>query len=204
MTRNLISLCLSVFKLPYTKPEILNAKPEVIFPNLCNCLCHQFWKRNKAMICWSNTVPDSIFYILICKVTKSDVLFFITKSVLKHVPLISLTLSTTQSLNWMVSLWKFIPSDAITLVQEKSKILCRLLILLYIWTQNKVLLFKHKVKMFTLEPCIILIKTQTHAFEPLLSSTFILSNIKWNLNIEISVNSSLLCSIANINKHTAG
>lgn len=45
---------------------------------------------------------------------------------------------------------------------------CRVLILLYIQTQNEVFLFKHKVQMFTLEPCIILIKTQSHAFEPLL------------------------------------
>lgn len=53
--------------------------------------------------------------------------------------------------------------------------------------------------MFTLEPCIILIKTQSHAFEPLP-----LSHIKWNLKIKISVNGSLFCSIANLNKHPAG
>lgn len=106
-----------------------------------------------------------------CKMTKSIVLFFITKSGLQHVHLVCLMLSSTKSLNWMVSLWMFRPSYAITLVQEKRKILCRVLSLLYIWTQNKVLLFKHKVQMFTLEPRIILIKTQSHAFEPLLSST---------------------------------
>lgn len=53
--------------------------------------------------------------------------------------------------------------------------------------------------MFTLEPCIILIKTQSHAFEPLP-----LSHMKWNLKIKISVNGSLFCSIANLNEHTAG
>lgn len=53
---------------------------------------------------------------------------------------------------------------------EKKNIV-RVLILLYIWIHDKILLFKHKVQMFTSKPCIILIKTQSHAFEPLLSST---------------------------------
>lgn len=173
VTRSLISLRLGVSKLPRTKPGVLNAKPEVLFPSLRSHLCHWHWKKNKVTICLDNAIPDSrcLFYILICKMTKSFVLFFITKSGLKHVCLVCLTLSTTQSLNWMVDLWMFRPSYAITLFREKRKILCRVLILLYIWTQNKVLLFKPKVQMFTLEPCIILIKTQSHAFEPLLSPT---------------------------------
>lgn len=137
-----------------------------------------------------------LFPTLICKMTESIVTFCLAESGLKHVHLACLALFATQSLNWMVSLWMFKPSFAITLVQEKRKI-CRVLILLYVWTQSKVLLFKHKVQMFTLELCIILIKTQSHAFEPLP-----LSHIKWNL--KISANGSLFWSIANFNKHAAG
>lgn len=81
--------------------------------------------------------------------TKSIVLFFIAKSGLKRVYLVCLTLFTTQSLNWTANLQMLGPSYAITLAQEKRKILSKVLILLHIWTQNKVLLFKHKVQMFT-------------------------------------------------------
>lgn len=53
------------------------------------------------MIYLNDAAPDSswLFYILICKMAKSIVLFLITKSCLKHVQLVCLTLSTTQSLN---------------------------------------------------------------------------------------------------------
>lgn len=151
------------------------------------------------MICLNKAIPDNreLFCILICKMTRSIVTFRLAKSGLKHAHLVCLALSATQSLSWMVNLWVFKPSYAITLVQEKRKILCR--ILLYVWAQSKVLLFKHKVQIFTLESCIILIKTQSHAFEPLPPS-----HIKWNLKIKISANTSLFCSIANLNKHTVG
>ena len=81
VTRNLISLCLGVSKLPCTKPEVLNAKPEVLFPNLHNHLCHQYKKKNKVTICLNSAIPDSrwLFYIRVCKTAKNIVLFFITK-----------------------------------------------------------------------------------------------------------------------------
>lgn len=95
-------------------------------------------KKNKAMICLNKAIPDSreLLFILICKMTKSIVTFCLAKSGLKHVRLVCLALSATQSLSWMVSLWMCKPSHVIIFVWEKRKMLCRVLIPHYIWTQS--------------------------------------------------------------------